>query len=813
MARNILAQLVIALRDNLSPGAKTAAESLNKIKKAADDLNKTGSKGGLNGLSAGLDKAAKSAKDLADAGMRLRDWGGNFDRRLQRLKITGSELDELRRKFTEFNRTLGTVGNRRAQGAALSNWKNEALASLLRVRAEAQNVDRAVNRIGSRAGSGLRNLRRDMSMLAQTFGFGTGAYAGQRAIRAATEGGAERIRGDIRGVNLGLNPMQQASLSAQAFALSHRYPSLSMEQIRTTGRQLVPNVGTFDKAQELLPEFIRARVALKTIDNTGADEGELETFSRAIDVLGRSMSVQDTRGLLDAYIKSRQMDPAAIKAADWLSFAQTAGGAAKGLGVDFLSTVLPAIMSQKKGYRTGTDFASAWQNFVIGRGTLQSLNAQKDFVSATAKAGLREGNIKTKGGRVIDPGKLVDASMFIENPFEWAKKHLIPRLVDQGILPEGWRKGDYSTDMNPEQRARLQPELSKMLSNRRGFEFFSTMIGDIDQIQKYLDNLKLAKGMASVDADQAKDPFVAFQSVLTQLKEVGASMTAPALEGIAPMLNGIAQALQTMAQALAGNEIAANLTLVGTGLLTLAAALKTASGMMAFMGIGGGAAAGGAGVGTAAATGAGVGAAASRLPLFLRGAGLGSRFIPGIGLVSSAAFIAAGVAAGENDVAPGDQADREAAQRASIRRRYRGAFTGPRAPAVGQPLSGSFGIGGPVGSAPGTVSPGLSSFGLNGPVAPQVDESGLIRMQETVRQTKASLEEINGVSVRPNVDTASLDAANEKAKTLLGTLQQIPAAAAGAANAATQAANKAAQSVRTAVRAAYSDYGTGEVSG
>lgn len=789
MARNILAQLVIALRDNVSGGAQKAADSLNKIKKAAEDINKAGGKGGLNGLSAGLDKAAKSAKDLADAGVRLRDWGGNFDRRLQRLKISGAELDELRRKFADFNKTLDTMGSRRLQGSALANWKNEALANLLRVRAEAQNVDRAINRIGSNAGSGIRSLRREMSLLTQTLGFGTGVYATQRGAREAVEGGAQIVRGNIRGRNLGLSPIEQASLTAQSLALSQRYPSLSMEQIRTTGRQLIPNVGSFPVAQELLPDFIRARVALKTIDGTGADEGEMEKFSRAIDILGRSMDPAATRALLDAYIRSRQMDPAAIKADDWLSFAQTGGGAAKGLGVDFLSTVLPALMSQKKGYRTGTDFASAWQNFIIGRGTGRALMAQNDFISATGKSGLREGLVMGPRGRVIKPGTLVDSEMFIQNPFEWSKKHLIPRLVKDGILPEGWAKGDYSTDMSPEQRAKLQPALSNMLSNRRGFEFFSTLLGDLDQIQKYIDNLQKAAGTANVDADQMKDPFVAWQSVLTQLKELGAAVTAPALEAAAPILHSIAGALRTMATALQENPDIANLTLVAGGILAFGAAVKTVGNILRGLGFIT-AAATGAGAGAAAGAGGAGAAAASRLPMLARG----MSFVPGIGWIATGAALGYGIYSGGNDVAPGDLSEAEQIAQARARRWYR-----PNAPSLS-----SLGIGSSIGAS------GLNQFGLGGlaprtdvpgwnTIRPKVEVEGLDAASNVFDLIKEKIDEVNGKTATPRMNTTDLERGVGLLDSMLSKLAQVESGAARATN-----------SVRAAVRAAYSDYGMEE---
>lgn len=74
--------------------------------------------------------------------------------------------------------------------------------------------------------------------------------------------------------------------------LGQRYRSLDVTQIREMGRNLLANTGDYAKAMEVLPEYVRGRVALQTILGPRADDKEMEHFSRFIDIAGRSRDVR-----------------------------------------------------------------------------------------------------------------------------------------------------------------------------------------------------------------------------------------------------------------------------------------------------------------------------------------------------------------------------------------------------------------------------------------------------------------------------------------------------------------------------------------
>lgn len=104
-------------------------------------------------------------------------------------------------------------------------------------------------------------------------------------------------------------------------------------------------------------------------------------------------------------------------------------------------------------------------------------------------------------------------------------------------------------------------------------------------------------------------------------------------------------------------------------------------------------------------------------------------------------------------------------------------------------LSGAFGIDGPVGTSPGSVSPGLLSFGLGG-------------IKAQANEARAALDAL-GNPIHASVDSSDIGRALQLARELNAELQSIGANV-GAAT------RRVESSVRTAMRAAYSDLGIGE---
>lgn len=616
-------QVAINLGGNISP-------ELSKILKIMDQTDK-GGKGVEKAVSrwaSPIDHAAAAMGRFSREVANARKGLGTVDREVARmrsglagLKAPASGLDREMRAWAQAlgrplaemrtmrSTTQGVASSARGVSRSISSWAsqiNRAASAMQRLQRTAANVHLPSMPHGvgggtvgggrGRHGGGNTTLQRrshgghhygqhEGSHLAGAMG----VYGGLDTIEYLVDQGAGAAREDLRAKNAGLTAEENAKLRAKAAEYSRQFPSLGQLGIREQARLLIPNVGDFDTAMKVLPEYLKGQVAMQTM--SGPEEGgkDMEAFARYIDIIGRSMSVSDTNKLIDSYVRARQLDPEAIRSLDYVNAAKSAASPGKALSIGFWGEIAPALFSQQGGARTGTDLASAYQNTVVGRGTDASILAQYD-------EGLRHDMKwhwnKNKTKRIVDDkGGLNSEQLYNSSPYEYSKKELVPRMVAKGMLPVGYAHGDFSQDLTDEQRSTSGKYLSKLFSNRRGANIFSMMIQDMDQIEQFIKRLRNTRGTADVLSDQKKDGYVAGSAIKTQGGNAGAALAGPGMDALTEQANRAAAALGNVADWLTkhpatagagfggllagvGGTAAAGitaLTLAGIGTLTLPA--------------------------------------------------------------------------------------------------------------------------------------------------------------------------------------------------------------------------------------------------
>ncbi|MCA0317478.1 MAG: hypothetical protein LCH88_05340 [Proteobacteria bacterium] len=602
MARTILGEVILRLRDLVTPGLRALSDRL----KATDgDLRNFG-KGGTGGRD-----VARSLKDAQAAAT-----GAQREIQRARSAITALRAEAAAPIRIRIEHDRGFRGRIAADIAAARNAARQPIV-----------VPAPVSHPTRPTGAA--------PLAAATLGAVTGPRIARGGRYAITQG-AESSREDLRISNQGATPAEAADIEATARRLSAMpaYRSQDHVQIRELMRNLLANVGDYGKVNELAEPYLRGRVALQTILGPRADDREMEYFSRFIDLAGRSRDVGSTKALIDAYLRARQLDSRAVTAQDYVNFMQTGGSAARGFSDDFLAKVAPAIIAQQRGHRTGTDFMTAFQNFAMGRGTAATIEQQLDFfrggsdsnLSQQDSLGLREGVQRDRRGRMTNRGRLVDEPLYLANPYEWAKKHLVPRLIQEGALPEAYGRGDFSQDISAEQRGTLNRRLNDLFSARRGSSLFSLMLGDMGQIEAFMERLQKARGAENVERDAARDPFVAFEGVMAQLRNSVADLSKPIVTAVLPALNAFAGSLNAISQWINKNPAiapyASGGAALGVGAAGLAAGWLTLRGIGSALGLGGGGAAAGGGL---------LGGVARFLP----GVGIGLSAIPALGFAGS----------------------------------------------------------------------------------------------------------------------------------------------------------------------------------
>lgn len=583
-------QVTMRLAGNLAPELMAILKNMQTVDKAARSVEKSMGRWGapLNRASTAADKLKRDMDGIHRATHRVEREAGKIAKAMTGARAPGTAMDREMARWaaaiahpiaqmrTLRSETAGVASAARGVSRSFDGWANKvsaAVNSVRRLSAAAAGVHLPPIQRGGGGGngSGPRGARthahagrrghamgeREGSYVAGMIGVG-GSIGTMEYILTQ---GAGAGREDIRAKNAGLSPDEIAGLRAQAGELTNMYPSLSNLGVREQGRLLIPNVGDIGKTKELLPEYMRAQVALQTMSGPEGGAKDIAYLSRAIDLMGRSTSVPDTRMILDGFVRSRQLDPEAVKGNDFVNAAQSAGSAGKALSADFWSTVMPAFFMQQGGSRTGTDVASAFQNTIIGRGTNESILAQYDEgyrVGATFKTG-KDGKRK-----LLNKGGFLDEELYQSNFHEWNKKHVIPKMIAKGMLPEGWAKGDYSQKITDEQRAAGTKYIAEKFSNRRGASLHTMDILEMDQMEALLKRLRNARGTADVEADQKNDAFVVGQSIKTNAGNAASKLSEGSMLDILREASRLAGAFAVVADALEKNPNAAK-TAFGVG--------------------------------------------------------------------------------------------------------------------------------------------------------------------------------------------------------------------------------------------------------
>jgi len=613
-------QAVINLGGNIAPELSKILKTIDQADKRAKEVGKS-----VGHWASPIDRAAASMGKFAREVANARKGLGTVDREVAKmrqglsgLKAPAAGLDrEMQRWATAIGRPLAEMRNmrRETQGVgsaargvsrSIDSWAGrigKAATAMQRMQKAAANVHLPSmphsvgggtvgggrGRSGRNGGGGTALQRRSHG--GHRFGqhegshlaAGVGVVGGVQSMEQLIEMGAAARREDIRAKNAGLTPEENAALREKAAEMSRLYPSLAPLGVREQGRLLIPNVGNFETAMKVLPEYMKGQVAMQTM--SGPEEGgkDMEAFARYIDIIGRSMSVEDTNKLIDGYVRARQLDPEAIRSLDYVNAAKSAAAPGKGLSVGFWSQIAPALFSQQGGARTGTDIASAYQNTVVGRGTDASILAQYD---EGLRTDMKWHWNKQKTKRIIDDkGGLVNEKLYNAQPYEWAKQEAVPRMVKKGMLPEGYARGDFSQDLTDEQRASSGKYLSKLFSNRRGANIFSLMIQDMDQIEQFIKRWQNTKGTADVLKDQKIDPFVRWKAAQTQGGRVSTALANPGIDDITAQIGRIASALGLAADTLEKHPVAAQSTF-GVGATVVGGAAAAGAAALVLAGLG-----------------------------------------------------------------------------------------------------------------------------------------------------------------------------------------------------------------------------------
>jgi hypothetical protein len=535
---NLTSQLIISLIDRVSGPAKGAAAALKNVAAAEKSLAGTGK--GADGLANALGKASKAAERLKNSGKNMSGWGDGFQREIDKMKLTSSQLSKLSQEYSRFRESLRGTKASVALGA-MSDWNKQTLAGLRSVTRAQDDMQRKQSRING-------TLRGGARMAAGALGLGGGLYAANRVGRAGINASATSQRESARDYLAGVTPEDSGRFGKAALASSSKYTSVDASTMHERLRDTAMSMRSTDKALELSDTIAQGTVVLQSLKGKDQAIEEGRKFFSALDTLGKNVDPKEVRGLFDGYIKALGVEGADMNLGGVLQMARQSRSAGGSLSNRFMMTTGVGLQRDMGDAQVGTALSSLQSQVIGGRATKQSKAEQQ-------RMGLRD-----------DKGEFLNSKMMMENP----------DLYAWGPLKDALQKNKVDTTDN----TAVSASISKMFSNRVVADIMTKLIQQEDQYRAKQPQYEKAPGLAAGAELSKRDPFVAYEGLNAQLRNLATQ--APLMDAAAAGLTKLSSAIGGFVKSYAEDDTAGK---VGKGLFAgIAGAGVAGGGLMAAKG-------------------------------------------------------------------------------------------------------------------------------------------------------------------------------------------------------------------------------------
>ena len=573
-----------------------------------------------------------------------------FQRQLASLGKSAAEIDSVSAAWRKYASSVGAAENAgswtKGQANQIRSWEQATIKSLRNVESQEKAFQRSqqqlanahirsADRVGERVGVGhmVRN--------------GVLAYAGAHGVfhagKSVIEQGAETAH-ELAQIQAAHQPTpeEMETIKKHARETSRDVPSSTFADNLKTINETIGAYGSVEHALEHLTANQKIAVVVHASAGDKIQQSSSEMGQAFAIFSERRQSAQDphrsdreNKELARAMIFSGgRFNPQ-----EMLGFSQQAHSALPLYDEQFLTKIVPSLVTERGGQKAGTE-ASAFQNVIMGKARdAKQAQMWMDLGLLDPKQVTRNNS-----GAVIGwtAGAVKNTDLALKNPLAWAEQVQNPAMRAHGI--------------NPDDNMEMSKTLGTMFRNQMANQFAN----DISQLNSrnrlHKDQDLLGKTMTidqAFDYNMKSDPTQSLKTITASLTDFGSALSSPALQQVGPVLTGIAGGVKSLAQlaqdhphlATTGAIVGGSAALGGAGwfasqmaggfglsksateLDASAAALMRAAGAI-----------GAGGVGEAAAgASAGAGAKPSRLRRFGRLAGRTLKALPVVGAVTEAA--------------------------------------------------------------------------------------------------------------------------------------------------------------------------------
>lgn len=504
MARTLIGELILRLKDEMSGKAKGAA-------------------GNVSRSMADIQRAAKRLNNMP--------WGVSFQRHIEKLKLAPHELQAVKRSWASLHADLMKSDlSKSLKANQIANWRQATIGHFSAVRMEGVRLTGTMNRLKTamRWGAGATGLG--------MAGFGL-PIAGRNGVIASSEQERERFRQSMAG----FSEADQGKIFEASERLSAKYRAASQTEVMEMARVAASTMGGLERGLQVLEPMVQGLVSLKSAKGVEAGSSELNRMLRGIDNLGANaagdLGIKQVAELIDGMVRAAQIEGIELDTGKLFDFARRAKIAGPGLSNQFVATTAPAFMQDMTPEGFGTALSSAYQAFVIGSNAVSG----KANLEAQRKIGIRKGDGK---------GQLEGSDLFGTDPYAWVKTVLVPALQKSGV------------EMTNE--TAVAQAVAQLSRNTNATGMLTRMITQQSQIDRLVEQYGKTMGTDAAKVAAEKDPFVAYEGFKSSLENLSsAAIKMPVVTG---GLNSLADAINRLAEKAKESPAAGNAMLGAAGL-------------------------------------------------------------------------------------------------------------------------------------------------------------------------------------------------------------------------------------------------------
>jgi hypothetical protein len=381
-----------------------------------------------------------------------------------------------------------------------------------------------------------------------------------------------------------------AEATAEAYRLSGKYQVMSAAEVLEMQKEMAPVLGHRGEAIHMAETMSKLHVALLgTLGEKSASQfnRQIRDAIRAGELSGNVLQPERFAQYLDGMAKTLKAFGGTITPSDY--FMATKYGRASGFNWsdEFTDEILPTIMQELGASSTGTALMTMYQAVVGGRmrgasvrkfGELSLIDRSKISLDDLTP----EGRLKR-----MPQGAIVGSRLLMENPYDWAWKHLVPALLDKGIISQAGldalKRGELKQGIGVDTRKAITETVAVLFGDRTAQGISDMLVLQYKKIER---DRKLRNEAMGMDEGAKffleKDYKVALEGFEKQWETLMQALGSPNVDTATRVIQAFTKPITAIGQAAAGwpegaqtamialASVARSFVVVGTALLATA---------------------------------------------------------------------------------------------------------------------------------------------------------------------------------------------------------------------------------------------------